>query len=174
MRCPLTPLCLPFRETIAWSSRAARISLPKPGTNRRWMRSAVSLPPLPWPSKMRSYCDLGNGQAPNSSTAIAVTTSAMSDYILFAPDNVNQIPQDMEQRLVTFLDAVDAEARHGETVVAELGHASAVAAGEPDGEHADLAGRLQRAIDVCRLAARRDTERHVALPCEHAQLLDKG
>ena len=27
-----------------------------------WIRSAVSWPPLPWPSRMWSYCDFGTGQ----------------------------------------------------------------------------------------------------------------
>jgi hypothetical protein len=42
------------RVNVAWSSRAASTSPPKPARNTRWSRSADSRPPLPWPSRTRS------------------------------------------------------------------------------------------------------------------------
>src|SRR5262245_42494231 len=78
---------------------------------------------------------------------------ARLDHVRLAPDHMDQVPDDVQQRLVRLLDAVDAEARDGEAVVAELGHPAAVAPGEPDGQHANLSGRLERPVDVGRLAA---------------------
>src|SRR5262245_53716741 len=55
-----------------------------------------------------------------------------SDHVLLAADDMDQVPEDVQQGLVGLLDAVNTEAGHGEAVVAELGHPAAVAAGEAD------------------------------------------
>src|SRR5262249_18939665 len=136
-RGPLAPLFWPSSETVAWSSRAASTSLPKPGTKTRWMRSAVSRPPLPWPSRMWSCGDRGSGQLPNGLAELVASGAFMSDHVLLAPDDMDQVPQDVQQGLVGLLNAVDAEAGHGEAPVAELGHAPPVAAGEAHGDHAE-------------------------------------
>src|SRR5690349_479745 len=97
-----------------------------------------------------------------------------SDHVFLASEDVDQVPEDVEERLVRLLDAMDAEARHGEAEVADLGHPAAVAAGESDGQQARLARRLEGAVDVGRLAARRDPQGDVAGPAEHPELLREG
>src|SRR4051794_29253058 len=95
----------------------------------------------------------------------------MSDDVLFAADDVDQIPKNVQQRLVRLLNAVDAEAGDGEAVIADLRHAAAVAAGEADGEQAQFAGRLKCAVDVGRLATRRYSQGDVARPAQQLELL---
>src|SRR5262245_48475630 len=72
---PLPPA--KFRLTVAWPSSDASTSLPKAGTNKRWLNSAVNRPPLPWPSITRSYDDRGSGHAPNGGSLSAAAGSAI-------------------------------------------------------------------------------------------------
>src|SRR5579884_852939 len=130
------------------------------------MRSAVSCPPLPWPSRIWSYRERGTGQAPNRLAGFVAEDSSMSDHVLLSADHVDQVPQDVQQRLVGFLNAMDAEARDSEAPIAERGHAAAIPARKADRDHAHLTGSLQRAIDIGRLAARRDAQGDVARPPE--------
>ncbi len=44
------------------SSPASSVGLPSRGRNSRSISSAVSRPPPPWPSTMRSWCGRGSGQ----------------------------------------------------------------------------------------------------------------
>jgi hypothetical protein len=52
----------PFTSTMAWSSRRLRMGLPKAGRNRSRSNSALSLPPLPWPSSTVCLSRSGSGQ----------------------------------------------------------------------------------------------------------------
>ena len=62
----------------------ARTSLPKPGTNIRWIRSAVNWPPLPWPSRIWSYRETGNGHVPSMLTPEERWPLPMLDHVLRA------------------------------------------------------------------------------------------
>src|ERR1700741_1623048 len=52
----------PFKDTTAWSSRRFNTELPSAGRNTSFSRSPLSLPPLPWPSRIRSRAGRGSGQ----------------------------------------------------------------------------------------------------------------
>src|SRR5262249_40036284 len=143
------------------------------GTKTRWMRSAVNRPPLPWPSRMCSYCDFGNGQVPKGIPSVA-GDRFMSDHVLLAPDHGDQVPENVQQCLVRLLNAMNAEARDREAAVAVLRHPAAVPSGEADRYHAEISSRLQGPVDVGRLAAGREAEGDVAGPAEHANLLQES
>src|SRR4051794_32206369 len=94
------------------------------------MRRAVSLPPLPWPRRISSVPAIGTGQLMSSSEAIG------SEDIVFSQRDVNEIPEQVEQKRVRLLHPVDGPGLHDEAVIADVRHAPAVAAGEADREQA--------------------------------------
>src|SRR4051794_9467905 len=98
----------------------------------------------------------------------------MLDHVLLSPDDMDQVPENVEQRFMGFLDSVNAEARHGETILANFRHSAAITAGKAHRQHAEVAGHLQRPIDVRRLAARGNSKRDVAAPSEQTKLFEKG
>src|SRR5262245_13828438 len=118
---------------------------------------------------MWSYRDCGTGQLPKTTAGWA-----MLNNVLLAAQHVNQVPQDVQQRLVRFLTAVNAETGDRETIVAKLRHSPAVATGEADRYHAYLTSRLERSIDTRGLAARGNAQRDVTGPPQHAHLLGEG
>src|SRR6185437_12149077 len=160
----------PARTVAASSSTAAALS-ENAGTKSRPTRSAVRRPPLPWPSTTCSYCPKGTGQAPKGQTSEASDASpVMSDRVLLPARDVDQVPEDVEERRVHLLDAVGAEALDHERVVAHAWHLAAVAPREADGDEAHLARRLERPDHARRFSARRDAQRDVPRPGEHAEL----
>src|SRR5882724_6851380 len=107
----------------------------------RSMSWPVSLPPLPWPSRISSRCATGSGQSENG------MTGALEDIVL-AQGDVGEIPQEMQQQRVRFLHAVDRPRADGEAELAHVGHARSVATGEADRQQPVLLGAMQGAIDV--------------------------
>src|SRR5215471_863076 len=52
---------IPFSETTAWSSMRSSTGFPSAGKNTSCNNSALSFPPLPWPSNTRRPAGSGNG-----------------------------------------------------------------------------------------------------------------
>src|SRR5664280_1344728 len=65
---------VPFTWTTAWSSSLSRIGLENAGRKILSINSAVSLPPLPWPSTICLCSKIGSGQEPK----IGDTTSLIA------------------------------------------------------------------------------------------------
>src|SRR5262250_682766 len=149
----------------AWSSWRSRYEFRNEGRKYRAIRSAVILPPLPWPSSTRSVVVIGAGQLR------AKLPGPSLDDIVFPQGHVHQVPHDVVERHVRLLDAVNAEGGHDEAVLNEVGESAAVLAGEGDGEEAQLTCGLERLDEVGRLAARAHGQRHVAWASEDAQLV---
>src|SRR5262249_5475430 len=124
-------------------SSASRMGFPKAGTISRSISSAVSLPPLPCPRRIVSDCMIGSGHSANG-------IAGVSEDIVFSERDVHEIPQEMEERRVRLLDAVDRPRRDDEAVIAEVRQAAAVAPGEADREAAALAREPERTLDVRR------------------------
>src|SRR5262245_28700859 len=120
------------------------MGFPKAARKTRSTSWDVSVPPLPWPSRIRSWSRIGVGQDPNG----------VSEDIVLAQCDVELIPQQVEEDRVDLLDAVDAEGRDHEAMLRDRRHAAAVASRERDRQHPHLARRLQAAGDVGRLAGR--------------------
>src|SRR5499427_1680445 len=160
----------PSTRRTAWSSCLSRYGLAKAGRKHRAIRSADILPPLPWPSSTRSASVNGTGHA-RARPARRASAESASDDILGPERHVHQVPHDVVQRDVRLLDPVDAERGHDEAAVREVGESPAVLAREGDREQPELAGRLDRADQVRRVAARAEQEGHVAVPRQHAELV---
>src|SRR6267154_4159698 len=84
-----------------------------------------------------------------------------SEDIVLPHCDVDLVPQQMEERGVCLLHAVDCPALHREAVVAEVGHPSAIAASEADDQEPHLTATLQGAVDVGRGARSGDAEERV-------------
>src|SRR4030095_9732262 len=97
------------------------------GKKYRAIRSAVILPPLPWPRSTRPVVASGAGQL-----SAKLVGSPLDDIVLPHGD-VNQVPDDVVQRDVSLLDPVNAERRHDEAVLGQIRKATTVLAGEGDG-----------------------------------------
>src|SRR5690349_10915796 len=95
----------------------------------RSMSCAVSLPPEPWPMSTCAVSLIGTGQSANGSVA-------RSEDIVFSHGDVQLIPQEVQERRVHLLDAVDRPRGHDEGELAQVRHLAAVAPGEADGEEA--------------------------------------
>src|SRR4029453_8572508 len=88
--------------------------------------------------------------------------------------DVNQIPENVKQSDVTFLNAVNAEAWHGKTILGNLAQPAAVLTGKRDGQEPFLARRLQRINQIGRLPAGRNCQGHVARFGPESKLVDKN
>ena len=66
--------------------------------------------------------------------------SGHSDHVFLATNNMDQIPDDMQQGFVRFLNAGNAETGHDKTVIADGRHAAAIATGD------DAVGDLLRQL----------------------------
>src|SRR5262249_59041359 len=135
------------------------------------MYSRVTGPPLPCPSRTRLVSASGTGQLSVSSATGSrgeileggrSPPSSFLDDIVLSERHVHEVPDDVVERHVRLLDAVNAEGRHHEAVVGELGKPSAVLAREGDREEPVLARRLEGLHEIRRVAARADREGDVA------------
>src|SRR5215470_6590732 len=151
-------------STTAWSSRLSRNSLRNAGRKQRAMSSAVILPPLPWPSRIRSECESGNGQ-------LSDRPALTSDDIRLTEYDVNQVPDDMIESDVRLLDPVDAERRNDEGVIGERREAPAILSCEGNSHQTELSCHLERMHEVRRLTARTQRQRHIAAPGMSPQLI---
>src|SRR5579871_619020 len=109
---------------------------------------------------------------PGGTTLIAVPNTALDD-VLLAHGHVRQVPQNVQQRHVRLLDAMNAEAGHREAVIRDFGQPPAILARKRDRQQAFVACCLQRVNQVGRLPAGRDRQRHVVLFAPELDLVDE-
>lgn len=74
------------------------------------------------------------------------------DHVFLAQGDVGEVPEDVQQRDVRLLDAVDGEAGDGEAVLGRILQPPAILAAEADGKHALGTGHLERVNQVGRMA----------------------
>jgi hypothetical protein len=98
---------------------------------------------------------------------------AISDDIIFSHRNVNQIPRDMHERRMDFLDPMNAIRRNHKTVIDHIGELPAILAKPRDRQHLLFARRLERVDQIRRFAAGADRQRHIARLTEQVQLVHK-
>src|SRR4029434_8496403 len=134
------------------------------GRKYRAIRSAVILPPLPWPRSTRSVVASGTAQLRAKLPGVPL------DDIVLSQRDMHQIPDDVVERHVRLLDPVNAERGYNKAVLREIGESPAVLAREGDGEEAQLTGSFERLNQIGRFPARAHGEGHILRSREHAQL----
>src|SRR5437868_2699447 len=95
------------------------------------------LPPLPWARTMVLCSEIGSGHEGASGISLArkLEISSTSDDIVFSQCNMNEIPRDMNERGMDFLNSMNAIRGDNETVIGNVCESSTVLAKPGDSEH---------------------------------------
>src|SRR5580765_4979042 len=99
--------------------------------------------------------------------------SKTSDDIVFSQRDVNEIPGDVDERRMNFLDSMNTVGRHYEAVISHFREPPAVFAEPRYGEDFSLPRRFQCVDEVGRFATGAHSQCHVAGLAKQFELIDE-
>src|SRR6185437_451825 len=170
-----------FKENTAPSCNDSSNGFRNAGRIMRSINRCVILPPLPCARTISLCSEIGSGHVPFSgeaSAAAAEDSWKRSNDIVFSQRNMDQVPRDVHERGMDFLNPVNAIGRHNERIIGEFREPPAVFSNPRDREQLPFAGGFHRINQVRRFSARAHRQRHVSrlreqfeLVHEHARII---